>query len=648
MADAEDNPGVTESETNPFVALVTDDAKDRARWSERDENIQRRRLCERPAKKQKPYVGAPNFVVPIVDDTVRDKTDQEITMLLNSRVVAHCLSMDGAVDARTRGSIEVAFDTYLRYMIQVGPKLEEALDCKNARGWAIVKVWRNEYDRWGMLPDIEVPDPQDVILPVYAKREMQRADRICEIFRLSREEFRRMAGSNPTWKNVEDVIEANEKKNTNGGKLDTRGKMDATSDLVGLTASQDEGEVLLWEVWHYATEWTKRKAVEYWGPELGDRIIVGRKARVFFCPELAEQPVAIAPWREADEIEVATVAMMGADGMPAVDEMGQPVLQEVQTTRLGKDRGWPYVQCRYENRSKYFHDCRGAGQLVMDDQIAATATRNCKHTMMDYFQLPQFRGPQPRNGSNMTFEPGSFLPTDVERVDPVDPSASLDFTEDKFKREASKRAGVVGGYQYSEQVSSSRKIEKTATEIHAETARGDVVSTASVDRFAQPLGEIFQQLWDDLRRLKVKLPMLLGGAWLGFVGDEVYSADVLLVPAASSKTMSPDLQFMRDRELWATLAGFGQMGVVLDPEAAARDLVSHVDPQKLRWLGDPNKMGPQGQQPVYEQLKQLMMGQQAMGEQLAGLIEAVKATAKLADETAGVVEGAGKEHGGEE
>ena len=115
---------------NPWIEKIKQDAGNRQKWASRDRQIQKRRLTDRPAKKNKPYPGAPNFVVPIVDDVVREKTDQEITMMSNARFLAYFIPMGPGLSAPMRMKAQLAFDTYLRHVIQVMPKLEEALDCK--------------------------------------------------------------------------------------------------------------------------------------------------------------------------------------------------------------------------------------------------------------------------------------------------------------------------------------------------------------------------------------------------------------------------------------------------------------------------------------------------------------------------------------
>jgi len=620
---------------NPWIEKIKQDAGNRQKWASRDRQIQKRRLTDRPAKKNKPYPGAPNFVVPIVDDVVREKTDQEITMMSNARFLAYFIPMGPGLSAPMRMKAQLAFDTYLRHVIQVMPKLEEALDCKNARGFSIVKVVRTFVERWGgEFPDIDVRDPADLVVPVYARRDLTKADRICDVYRYSAEEFERMAEGNPTWKNVEKVLTTAAAPDKQTAEL--QGALETLKDLIGVQVAGDGSkQVVLCEFWHYADEWTCRKAVELYGAEMGGRILKGRKCKMLFCLDAPEDIVAISPWREKDTVTMED-QIDPSTGMPVLDPL---TMKPVQAARdvIGKDRSWPYIQARYENRSPFYYDSRGVGQLVMDDQIAASATRNCKHILMDYYQLPQYRGTGTRNSPQITHEPGGYLPEGVERVDPAQIPMSFDFTVDQFRREAGRRCGAGGQYEFSDQMAESRKVQKTAAEVRQQSIRGDMVSTASVDRFVSPIGEIFMQLWEDLGRLQVPLPMIANRAFLGQMEVSVYEIPVLIIPVANAKTLNPDLQFQRDREIWGFLATMAQMGVVVDPQRAAIDILGNVDPEKMEWVIDPSEPGPAlpaggaagqpaQQQPVYMALGELK-------QTVAQLVQAVQATAQLAQHT---------------
>ena len=302
----------------------------------------------------------------------------------------------------------------------------------------------------------------------------------------------------------------------------------------------------------------------------------------------------------------------------------------------GEDRPWPFIQPRYENRSRYFYDSRGAGQLCMDEQITATALQNAELTLIDYYKEPMLKGTGSRSGTNISLEPGSFLPEDADFAQMPSIPQHFTFEVERHKRAASMRVGALGQHQYSGDLTSKKRVQKTAREVEEESVRGAMLSTASVDRFNMPFAELFQQLWDDLKRLRKPLPLIENNVNMGEASFAVYAMRVLLVPAANTKTLNPDQQFMRDRAAWEFAASaLGPMGVLLDPNAAGRDILSNWDPEKAtRWILDPNKPGPRGQQPVYAMLQQLMQQSQDVAEQVKQLVDLAQSVGRLAQENA--------------
>lgn len=631
MADAVD------STSNPFLETIKSDLQNRDKWARRDRQIQKRRMGERPVKKSKPYPGAPNFVVPIVDDTVREKTDQEITMIENAKLLAYFIPLTPNTALNLRTVAQLGFDTLYRYMMGMVSVMERCLDTKNARGYAVVKIVEEE-TRWGLVPTIIDRDPSDVVVAADAPRDMQKHRRITDIYRFDPDDFQTQADKNPTWNKaaVKAAIEAATNDTT---KEANETAFETIKNLVGVTTDGDaQKRVVLFEYWHYAGDWTVDKAKGMYPAEVAARIIKGRKCKMLFSPQLPDQPIAIHPWRdERERVEERPVYAQDDAGNVILDPATQaPVVVSKESVTVVEDLGdrrWPYVQCPYENRTTFFYDSRGIGQLTMDEQIAATAVRNGKHTLMDYYQLPLFTGPI-RNSPQMTFEPGSFLPEGVSRVDPVDVPAGFDFTVDQFKREAARRCGVSGLYEFSDRVTETRKVEKTATEIQREGMRGDMLSSASVRRFVGPWGEVFLQLWEGLKRNQVRLPLVVDQQFQGESSLDVYSVEWLIVPAANARTLNPDMQFLRDKELSAYCLEMSKFGVVVDPQMMAEDTISHADPEKARWIRRPDRPGPQGQIPVYQALGDLSGQMKQVMQMLQATQEAVKQVAALADHTA--------------
>jgi hypothetical protein len=123
--------------------------------------------------------------------------------------------------------------------------------------------------------------------------------------------------------------------------------------------------------------------------------------------------------------------------------------------------------------------------------------------------------------------------------------------------------------------------------------------------------------------------MIENDKFAGEMSLKVYDMPFLIVPAANAKALNPDIQFLRDREAFTFLMEQGAVaGVPVQVMDAMADILSNWDPFKAqRWLGDPGKPGPFGQQPVYQVLGEL----KGMAQQLS---EAVKALGVLSQENA--------------
>ena len=188
--------------------LVEGHVESRNDWVKKDEKIVKKRLGDRVAKKKYPYPGAPNFIEPIIDDIVSEKTEQEVSMMFNAPNLCHAVPID-PVSPEVRASTEMMFDSYLRYFIKARPKVENAVDSVNCRGFAITKQIR-EYNKIlkQVIPSFEVPDMRNIIVPtnVVVESDMEKSPFICEVHRYTKGEFKRIGKKNG-WKHVDKIIE---------------------------------------------------------------------------------------------------------------------------------------------------------------------------------------------------------------------------------------------------------------------------------------------------------------------------------------------------------------------------------------------------------------------------------------------------------
>ena len=628
---------MTEGNAAPYIDDIQQDVSARSTWNTRDNLILSRRLGKRKAKKRKPYIGAPNFVVPIIDDTVTDKTDMEISMILNAPLIAHFIPVDGSENRDVAMKAAKAFDTYLRHVINFRRKKEQLVDTKNARGISVAKRTRKKHPRWGVIADFIAQDPKDVIVPVDTK-DPQQAERIVSVLRYSRRQFK---AKSARWKGVKRTYETlkigidedgrEETGTTSGYDKAKDNVLKVTEMLIGINASDAaKNTIVVWEIFHYATEWDVKN-------DPTKTLEVGRKCVTYIVPDVPDVILHAIAWNEdktvpleGDELEAELASSLEEDREPVI------------TITEKRDMAWPFIQHRAENRSEYWYDSRGIGHTCMDNQIAATGQKNAKMVWLEYASHPTFEndGTQ-HNPTNVKIYPGAVIPKGLKIATPPSPPAQLDFNIDAEKRDAGARAGS-GASQYSAQVSERRKLEKTAAEVHSQDAKEGIVTSASVDRFNDADRELFQQLWDDLRILRPKLPIITKkNEFQGFAGEDdgIYDVEFLVVPAASSKTLNPDHQYLKASSALSYAMQFVQAGVAIDPQAGLRDVLSHYDPYFADIvMMDPNKPGPQGQPPVYMILQQMQQQLAQLTGQVQEIDSEVESVEKLSVETSQEVE----------
>lgn len=590
----------------PYIQELEDMLISRSKWNTMDDKILKMRMGERPKIRNYPYQKAPNNVVRIIDDTVREKTDQEMTMIWNTNNIAVFIPTgEVTVPENVRVMAQQAFDTYLRYICDYRKKKEQSVDTKNARGFCPVKITRRKHHRYGVIPDFEWVDPKDAIFPVDCK-DPQEVDVHAHVLRMNKRTLLEMVDIDG-WNKyaVNELVRLLSSKKDGEAEVtestyDDQSTLKVTETLTGINCSDArQDKIVIWEIPHYARQWDVDHAGEA-------KIEKGRKCIAYICPDHPSLLLHIKPHREPDEFAPLSPEEQILEDIMAQEEGREP--KTVKKVAEGRDLPWEFVQHRYENRSPYWYDTWGIGHTCLDNQIIATAEKNAKLSMIDYTQKPMFKqnGEAPTNQQNITVKPGTILPAGVE---PIFMGSgywqSLDFDIDGERRDASKRAATAT-YQYSENVNGQK--EKTAAEVKSTDAKIALVSSASVQRFNDADKELFMQLWDDMRRLKVRLPIIRSGKFIGVTTDEMYQYEFIIVPAASERTLNPDLQFVKDQSIANFALAYAQM-LPIDVGATIEYIVNHASPQMANVMFfDPSKQGPQGQPPVYNAIQKLSQG----------------------------------------
>jgi len=196
---------IDSKDTAPYFEDILSDISDRDVWNRKDDLILTRRLGERT--KNTPYTNAPNPVEPIIDDTTAQITDAQISMQMNTPFLAIFQPRDP-----NPKSLEAAqkamkgFDTLLRHYMGFRKKQEVAIDCKNARGFSVVKRVREFNEELGeVIPSFVFIDPKDMIVPVDTE-EAAPAERLVHVMRLSPRKLKKKRDQKG-WMNVDKLLE---------------------------------------------------------------------------------------------------------------------------------------------------------------------------------------------------------------------------------------------------------------------------------------------------------------------------------------------------------------------------------------------------------------------------------------------------------
>lgn len=546
--------------------FVKQDISSVAPWREKTERLIRERLGER--KRSTLYPNAPNMVEPLIDDNIRAKVAQEMSSMFSARQLVNFIPLSKEASMAQRHA-EVGFDAMLRLMLGFRSKMEHGLETKMERGFAVLKVVENDkaYGRimgrkWEqtieidpvmgvpvekmvevpspVIPDVEVIDPFDFVVPVTTRR-LQDAERITHIHRYTVREYKELAEAGG-WKNTAEVLSAAKSSTAENGAHGGHGEGRGYRPQVGLKdVSDDVSRVEVWEVYHY---------------------IQGERHRSLLCPVCPGLEIDCLPWIWPDS---------------------------------GEERPWPFVQLRMENRRLEFYDCRGDAEMLLDNQKAATAYMNAKGVQLDFFAKPVFTGPRGA-AEGIRWIPGEMLPEGVAAMPMPKIDGVFDYSADIERAKAAKRSGSAQGGYGDTRIGG----DKTATQVNAEAMTAQRLTNVSVLRDGEPLAELYQMMWEFLRHNPVELPMVNESReFQGQVSMQIFELPFRVESAASSQQANPDFVLQQ----LMSLGQFFQSNPYIRQSEFAKILTDQINPQLTnRLVADPQQGGPQGGAPMEQQV----------------------------------------------
>jgi hypothetical protein len=569
-----------ESWLTEIVEAVKRDDSDRSDWKSRQTKWRDIRLCN-DTRPKLPYPGAPDLREPIVDDMVTQLTSTEMSIMWSARTLAvfHPRTADGM---RYKRMVEVGFDTMLRQTLQLRSKLENLFDLKNERGMAVVKMIETELPDGTILCDLLPLEAEKVIVPKFTTY-IRKAERICHEVTISIREFRVMA-EKKGWAGAGEIIDRlkGKKSDANSGEPVVEGATEVGSSVA---------DIVLWEIYHYGANGVSKY-----------RTIVAR--------DLPEEIIDSSEWKWPDRPKL-TGAIDPLTGMPET------------TTVKGQFREWPFVQIRYSNRTLRYYDIRGCTEKLQHDQNIAQANLNAKGVMMDFYCKPFIKG---LNGKQFKWRPGESLPDGAEIVQMPRLDAIFDYNVDLARAAAARRIGAPSGALSS---ADRTRDTKTAKEVSISAMQNNLSSSDNVERFAEPLAELFTMMWDWCRNNRPRLTGISGYEFIE-IPDAAFDIPFVVQAGISGRSANADLILQQLITLTQMLSMYPAFGQVIRPVELAKLFFDQIDPKITDLIVlDPQAAGPAGQAPIETQVGQIMQllkgGKNAEGVDEQGLVEQVMA-----------------------
>jgi len=533
----------------------------------------------------------------LIDDQVTQLTGVTMSVIWETQPLA-VFTPEGMAGMEMKADVEVAFDAFLRRTRGLRSRLGTLVDSCNDTGISFAKFMTLPDDSGRLLPTFDEVSALDVVVPVVT-RKLADADRICHISRYTTREFKsagwaggwsldaveKVLGYYRTPKSERAVLTPGPADRPYGGSGsdsddwgEDRGRF--IGSVLGDSGDGDLIEVL--EVYHW------RDGEEPSEPP--------RRWRITFPACNPEWVLREDAWRWPGYAVTENV----------VDPASGAVVSSTTEITGDDDRPWPFVQFRFEDRSQEVYDCRGASRKLRTDQNEACAYRTAKAVMVDYTCKPFVKGGT-KPPATFKWRPGDWLgPDGQEIVTNANISPIFDYSTDMLRAIASRRVGSAGGSLSSADKS---KDSRTATEVKTLVSVTGTLSRDQLERFCEPLADLFKMMWEWLRRNPVDLFAVQADNSIKPVPEAVYQLPWTITVGATSYTEHSSMVAQRIRSIAEMMKAVPQAGQFIRGDRLALLLTKMIDPRVSKDIVvDPTQAGPGGSAPIEQQVA--MMGQQ--------------------------------------
>lgn len=319
------------------------------------------------------------------------------------------------------------FDYELKSRTNLLTEIWYSIDAMLANGLAFMRPSWNARDQCIEFLAIE---PRFIIVPS-GTEELNKAFRFVHIEVLSRDQYAERKRYNQNERFVAGIA---------GNGADSKNTGSTTSDAErerreGITASSSKDNIVVWNAWERTD---------------------GRWTLKTLSPINKDEPIA------------------------------EPLRLPYQHGKL------PYVDFRRELKEKGIYSSRGEIEKIAPFETYASRVWNKKAEALDHYATPLYTSDdETQDGKSLTFNPGSFVPRGVRRVDMGAPPFALDQEINVTRAVAEQRVLMpdfgIGGDQMGE--------KRTATEVEQLASLGGITTEARAHIFRLPLKAMLQQTY---------------------------------------------------------------------------------------------------------------------------------------------------------
>lgn len=482
----------------------------RAEWEER-QLVWRQMRKDGLRRRRKPWPGANDLHFPLISTQIEKLKPFYYGQAFSQDRLARFVSLQEQLGEMT----EAAAD-YLDYLLKNETNFEEelpfAIDTMLVSGRGLMKV------RWDFQTEaieFESIDPLFLIVPP-GTVTLEKAPWFCHVKHMSVDEFKACG----LYKVNDDLLQR-----IRGGDKETNQAVQEKAEREGITRSNDENIIVLWEVWQ--------------------KIDKGRIVHTF-SPGAPSEPVR------------------------------QPFLYNVNFRGKTVE---PFVSWQFEKCERGWYAPRGVAEHQAPHEAYICKVWNGKADAMDFLNKPLFGSQgQVRNVGNVRFQPGEVLPDGVSPLTMPPPPLSFDQELMQTHRIAQESLSMPDANITT--LDKSKRENPTATEIEYRSGLASQGIEMRGRLFREGLAKLYFLSWALVLKHKQSDAVYFVADNLKRLPQQSMHELYLIVPDGTADNWHRGMRFQRALQRYQTLGG----NPFINQEELAKATVADDDPRLVKTL----------------------------------------------------------------